>query len=45
MIYFSSEDLRLCFVQDNRSIVEKINLRAIKSVFVGYSTTHKGYIC
>jgi hypothetical protein len=35
----------VCFVQDNRPGVEKLDPRAIKSVFVGYSATQKGYVC
>jgi hypothetical protein len=35
----------VCFVQDNRPNVEKLNLRVVKCIFVGYSRTHKGYVC
>jgi hypothetical protein len=35
----------VCFVKDNRPSVEKLDPRAVKCVFVGYSATHKGYIC
>jgi hypothetical protein len=32
----------VCFMQDNRPGVEKLDPRAIKSVFVGYSATQEG---
>jgi hypothetical protein len=32
-------------MQDNRPGVGKLDPRAIKSVFVGYSATQKGYVC
>jgi hypothetical protein len=35
----------VCFVQDNRPNVGKLNLRAVKYIFVGYSSTQKGYVC
>jgi hypothetical protein len=35
----------VCFVKDNRPSVGKLYLRAVKCVFVGYSTTQKGYVC
>jgi hypothetical protein len=33
------------FVQNNRSNVGKLNSRAVKCIFVGYSGTQKGYVC
>jgi hypothetical protein len=33
------------FLQDNRHNVRKLNLRAMKYIFIGYSSTHKGYVC
>jgi hypothetical protein len=35
----------VCFVQDNRPNVEKLNPRVVKCIFVGYSDTQKGYVC
>jgi len=35
----------VCFVQDNRPNVGKLNPRAVKCIFVGYSGTQKGYVC
>ena len=35
----------VCFVKDNRPSVGKLDPRAVKSVFVGYSATQKGYVC
>jgi len=35
----------VCFVQDNRPNVRKLDSRAVKCVFVGYSATQKGYVC
>jgi hypothetical protein len=35
----------VCFVKDDRSTVGKLNLGAVKYIFVGYSGTQKGYIC
>jgi hypothetical protein len=32
-------------MQDNKSNVEKLDPKAMKCVFVGYSATHNGYIC
>jgi hypothetical protein len=32
-------------VQDNRPNVGKLNPRAVKCIFVGYSGTQKGYVC
>jgi hypothetical protein len=34
----------VCFVQDKRSNVRKLDPRAVKCVFVGYSATQKGYV-
>jgi Integrase core domain len=35
----------VCFIQDNRPNVGKLDPKAVKCVFVGYSTTHNGYVC
>jgi hypothetical protein len=35
----------VCFVQDNRPNVGKLNPRVVKCIFVGYSGTQKGYVC
>jgi hypothetical protein len=35
----------VCFVQDNRLNVGKLDPKAVKCVFVGYSATQKGYVC
>jgi hypothetical protein len=35
----------VCFVQDNGPNVGKLDPKAVKCVFVGYSATQKGYIC
>jgi hypothetical protein len=35
----------MCFVQDNSPNVGKLNLRVVKCIFVGYSSTQKGYVC
>ena len=35
----------VCFVKDNRPTVGKLDPRAVKCIFVGYSGTQKGYIC
>ena len=35
----------VCFVQNKRPNVGKLDPRAIKCVFVGYSGTQKGYVC
>jgi hypothetical protein len=35
----------VCFVQDNRPNVEKLDPKAVKCVLVGYSATQKGYVC
>jgi hypothetical protein len=35
----------VCFVQDNRPNVGKMDPKAVKCVFVGYSATQKGYVC
>jgi hypothetical protein len=35
----------VCFVQDNRPNVGKLDLNTVKCVFVGYSATQKGYVC
>ena len=35
----------VCFVKDNRQMVGKLDPRAVKCIFVGYSDTQKGYKC
>jgi hypothetical protein len=35
----------VCFVKDNRPTVEKLDPRTVKCIFVGYSSTQKGYVC
>jgi Reverse transcriptase (RNA-dependent DNA polymerase) len=35
----------VCFVQDNRPNVEKLDPKAVKCVFVGYLAIQKGYVC
>ena len=35
----------VCFVQDYRPNVGKLDPRAVKCIFVGYSATQKGYVC
>ncbi|XP_078180398.1 uncharacterized protein LOC144574327 [Carex rostrata] len=35
----------ICFVQDRRPNVGKLDPKAVKCVFVGYSVTQKGYMC
>ena len=35
----------VCFVHDYRNDVRKLDPRAVKCVFVGYSPTQKGYRC
>jgi hypothetical protein len=35
----------VCFVQDNRPNVGKLDPKVVKCVFVGYSATQKGYVC
>jgi hypothetical protein len=35
----------VCFVQDNRPNVGKLDPKAVKCVFVGYSATQKKYVC
>ncbi|KAL8111350.1 hypothetical protein AgCh_019173 [Apium graveolens] len=35
----------VCFVRDHRPSVSKLDLRALKCIFVGYSGTQKGYRC
>jgi hypothetical protein len=35
----------VCFVQNNRPNVGKMDPKAVKCVFVGYSATQKGYVC
>src|SRR5664279_4205956 len=35
----------VCFVKDNRPNVGKLDPRAVKCIFVGYSATQKGYVC
>ena len=35
----------VCFVRDHRPSVGKLDPRAVKCVFVGYSSTQKGYKC
>jgi hypothetical protein len=35
----------VCFVKDNRPIVRKLDPRAVKCIFVGYSGTQKWYVC
>jgi hypothetical protein len=34
----------VCFVQDYRPNVGKLDPRAVKCIFVGYSATQKGYV-
>lgn len=33
------------FMRDNRPTVGKLDPRAVKCVFVGYSATYKSYVC
>jgi hypothetical protein len=35
----------VCFVKDNRPTEGKLDPRAVKCIFVGYSGTQKGYVC
>jgi hypothetical protein len=35
----------VCFVRDNRPTVGKLDPRAVKCVFLGYSATQKEYVC
>ena len=35
----------VCFVKDSRPSVGKLDPKAVKCVFVGYSATQKGYVC
>ena len=35
----------LCFVSNTRSNLDKLSLHSIRSMFVGYSCTQKGYCC
>jgi hypothetical protein len=35
----------VCFVQDNRPNMGKLDPKDVKCLFVGYSTTQKGYVC
>ena len=35
----------VCFVQDNRPNVGKLDPRAVRCIFVGYSATKKEYVC
>jgi hypothetical protein len=35
----------VCFVRDHRPSISKLDPRAVKCVFVGYSSTQKGYKC
>ncbi|XP_073098849.1 uncharacterized protein [Elaeis guineensis] len=35
----------VCFVRDHRPSVGKLDARALKCIFVGYSSTQKGYKC
>jgi hypothetical protein len=35
----------VCFVRDHRPSVGKLDPQVVKCVFVGYSSTHKGYKC
>jgi hypothetical protein len=35
----------VCFVRDHRPLVGKLDPQAVKCVFVGYSSTQKGYKC
>ena len=35
----------VCFVHDYRNDIRKLDPRAVKCVFVGYSSTKKGYCC
>jgi hypothetical protein len=35
----------VCFVRDHRPSVEKLDPHAVKCIFVGYSSTQKGYKC
>jgi len=34
-----------CFVKDHRLFVRKLDPQAIKCIFVGYSSSQKGYTC
>jgi hypothetical protein len=35
----------VCFVRDHRPSIEKLDPQAVKCIFVGYSSTQKGYKC
>ena len=35
----------VCFVKDSRPSIGKLDPKAIKCIFVGYSTTQKNYVC
>lgn len=35
----------VCFAEDKRPNLGELDLRAVKFVFVGYSTTQKGFVC
>jgi hypothetical protein len=35
----------MCFEKDNRPTIGKLDLRAVKYIFVDYSDTQKGYVC
>ena len=35
----------VCFVHDYRNDIRKLDPRVVKCVFVGYSSTKKGYCC
>lgn len=35
----------VCFVWDHQQTIEKLDHRALKYVFIRYSTTQKGYKC
>jgi hypothetical protein len=35
----------VCFVKDNRPTVGKLDPKAVKCIFLGYSGTQKGYVC
>ena len=35
----------MCFVRDHRPLVGKLDPQAVRCIFVGYSSTQKGYKC
>jgi len=35
----------VCFVRDHRPLVGKLDPQAVRCIFVGYSSTQKGYKC